>query len=311
MIKYNKQNDGVINLASKGILMKKPIILIIAAALICVPGYMLAYGRLLPFSPILFAYQKVSLGKINLYKHAGEPIPEAINKANDFLNDLENSHKLPFDKTIDIILCSSESEQRRINGSDIRLKCYPIYGRIVVSHKVLSESSRNEKNLGIYLKHELSHTLLFQNLPLAKAFHTFPRWLIEGMAVYSSNQFGVDNYYTKQMVAQTIKDGKFFRPEWLNGPFQREPKEAIKFPLQDKAYFFYSEFGMIVDDLITTYGEDNFQRYFHALFTSDSDDRLFQDTYGLPFNQYLVEFQNRAIAKYAAGAIRINIQPHR
>jgi hypothetical protein len=280
--------------------MKKIIIGFIVGIIIGTPVYLLAYGRLIPFSPILVGYEKLSLGKINLYKHADEPIPDAINRANDYLCELETFHKLTFIKPIDIILCSTESEQRRVNGSDIRLKCYPIYGRIVVSHKVLSESSRGEKNIDIYLKHELSHTLLFQNLSLSKAFHTFPRWLIEGIAVYSSDQFGVDNYYTKQMVAQTIKDGKFFRPEWLNGPFQHEPKQAIDFPVSDKAFFFYSEFGMIVDDLIATYGNDSFQKYFHGLFTSDSDDQLFRDTFGLPFNQYLIEFQNRAIAKYAA-----------
>jgi hypothetical protein len=280
--------------------VKKTIFIILAAILICIPGYLFAYGRLLPLSPLIFGYQKVALGKISLYKHANEPIPDAISRANDYLSELEKLHKLTFNKPIDIILCSSESEQRRLNGSDIRLKCYPIYGRIVVSHKVLSESSRGEKNLDIYLRHELSHTLLFQNLSLSKAFHTFPRWLIEGMAVYSSNQFGVDNYYTKPMVAQTIKEGKFFRPEWLNGPFQHEPKQAVEFPVPEKAFFFYSEFGMIVDDLIATYGEDSFQKYFHGLFTSDSDDRLFEDTFGLPFNQYLIEFQNRAIAMYSA-----------
>jgi len=171
----------------------------------------------------------------------------------------------------------------------------------VVSHKLLDESAKNTRNLFIYLKHELSHTLLYQNLSLTRSFYSFPRWLIEGLAVYSADQFGIDNYYTKQQAAQIIKEGEFFRPEWLNGPLQSEPRQAREFPLSNKAFFFYSEFGMIVEDLIATYGEANFHQYLHELITSDSaNDKIFQDTFGIPFEQYLSEFQKRAVDKFAS-----------
>ncbi len=281
--------------------MKKIILMLIIGVVTIVPVYQFGYGRLMPFSPCLVGYDKISIGNVNVYKHADQTIPAAIYIIADSLSDLEKSHRLNFNRPADIILCSSENEQRRINGSDIRAKCYPIYGRVVVSHKLLNESAENKKNLYIYLKHELSHTLLFQNLSLAKSFYYFPRWLIEGMAVYSSNQFGVDNYYSKQQVAQTIKESGFFRPEWLNGPFQREPKQSRQFPLTDKAYFFYSEFGMIVDDLIGVYGEDNFHQYLRGLITSDSAyDKIFFDTFGISFDQYLDEFQKRVIDRFAS-----------
>lgn len=281
--------------------MKKSILITVIAAVIIIQVYLFAYGRLLPFSPRLIGYDKISIGNVRIYKHADQSIPPTICAIADNLSDLEKSHRLKFNRPVDIILCSSENEQRRINGTDIRARCYPIYGRIVLSDKLLNESAENKKNLYIYLKHELSHTLLFQNLSLAKSFYYFPRWLIEGMAVYSSNQFGIDNYNTRKQVAETIKDGHFFRPEWLNGPLQNEPKEAQQFPVPDKAFFFYSEFGMIVDDLIATYGEDSFQAYFHKLITDNSpDSKIFLETFGISFEQYLNEFQKRIIEKFAS-----------
>jgi hypothetical protein len=280
--------------------MKKMIFATLSMTTIIVILYLFAYGRLVPFSPFLVGYEKTAIGNINVYKHINQPIPSAIYALADSLSDLEKTHRLKFNRSADIILCSSEGEQRRINGSDIRAKCYPVYGRVVVSHKLLTESIENKKNLYVYLKHELSHTLLFQNLSIAKSFYYFPRWLIEGLAVYSSNQFGIDNYYTKEKAAQTIREGKFFRPEWLNGPLQHESREALDFPLPEKAFFFYSEFGMIVDDLIAVYGEDNFHEYLRGLITDDSDtDTVFYTAFGISFNQYLVEFQKRIVGKFS------------
>lgn len=279
--------------------MKKLILILLICVVTVMPAYLFGYGRLLPFSPCLVGYDKTAIGDIHVYKHTNQPIPSAIYALADSLSDLEKSHRLKFNRAADIILCSSENEQRRINGSDIRARAYPIFGRIVVSYKLLRESAENKKNLYVYLKHELSHTLLFQNLSLAKSFYYFPRWLIEGMAVYSSNQFGIDNYYSKQQVAQTIKERGFFRPEWLNGPLQREPRQSREFPLPEKAFFFYSEFGMMVADIIATYGEESFQRYFHKLIAENSsNDKIFFDTFGIPFEQYLYEFQKRAVNQF-------------
>ena len=141
----------------------------------------------------------------------------------------------------------------------------------------------------------MSHSLLEQNLTLYRFLRFFPAWLNEGVAVYAADQFGKGGYPGRNEVIGYLRQGYFYRPEWFVGPLRRTPKEGTEFPMENKLYFAYSEFGLIVGDLINTYGQNKFQSYLHTLLKTGSHDEVFRQSFGIPFDEYLGAFKARMI----------------
>ena len=102
----------------------------------------------------------------------------------------------------------------------------------------------------IYLRHELSHSLLNSNTGIIHAYK-YPAWLQEGIAVYSANQMGTSFYPNKSETYQAIKQGNFMPPLDFKTSREDRVKLNVKYPIT----FMYSEFACIVDYLAETYGK--------------------------------------------------------
>jgi hypothetical protein len=91
----------------------------------------------------------------------------------------------------------------------------------------------------------------------------YPGWLLEGTAVYSANQMGVDGY--------------FLNPDdW--GTLLKPKKESVNnFPLANKYWFIYSEFARLVDDMIQNYGKEKFLQYMTELLKEKDDKKHFKE----------------------------------
>jgi hypothetical protein len=139
----------------------------------------------------------------------------------------------------------------------------------------------------IYLRHELSHSLLYQHMGLITAYFVYPRWLLEGIAVYSSNQMGTSWYPSKKKTYQYIRQGSFLPPSYFNTKKEDDVKLKVKF----KTAFAYSEFGCIVDYLIIKYGKEKFMKYMMGLLNSYSPGKVFKDVYGIDFNICISNFK--------------------
>jgi len=63
-------------------------------------------------------------------------------------------------------------------------------GRLFHYTMAMREVEKGEISLEIYLKHELSHVLIFQHKGILAGF-MYPKWLLEGIAVFSSDQMGI------------------------------------------------------------------------------------------------------------------------
>ena len=63
----------------------------------------------------------------------------------------------------------------------------------------------------IYTKHELSHVLILQNKGIFSE-SKYPKWLLEGIAVYSANQMGTSFDPGKEETYKSIAQGNFMPP---------------------------------------------------------------------------------------------------
>jgi hypothetical protein len=262
-------------------------------------SYMSLWGRLVPYSPLVVGFERKTFEQATIYYHHGQILPEAIDSVCEFMSDLESLHALTYQRKVDVLFCSSEDEEKRFGGTTVRAITYAPYGRILISEKLRRESCAGDKPFADFLKHELTHSLIDQNISVYRLLRFFPSWLNEGLAVCSANQFGRGGYCSREEVIVLLRQGHFYKPEWFAGPLRRTPEEAKAFPVEDRMYFAYSEYGMIVDDLIRTYGRERFQKYLHALLRTGSHDEVFQQSFGLPFDQYLEAFRARMIGSTA------------
>ena len=125
---------------------------------------------------------------------------------------MEDFHQLKFKKRVKIFVFNSDKEYTRHSGMKTRFVTFPLYGRIFVSSKAKKESEEGKIHLDVYLKHELSHSLLYQNMSLYRSCY-YPGWLLEGIAVYSANQMGIDGYFTEKETFDKIRKGYFLNPD--------------------------------------------------------------------------------------------------
>ena len=275
--------------------LKKIKILGTAILVVCLTlvGYSAAYGRLIPYSPVIVGFEKKTYNKATVYYHKGYELP-SLEEIDTFIEENENIHGIKYRRNVDVILCESDQEKKRITGSFVRAQSFFIFGRVVISRRLQDEAIAHEKPFGMYLKHELSHSLTHQNLSLLRTFN-FPAWLDEGLAVYSSDQVGKAGYFSQQEVSEQLSQGFFYHPNWWPQPLQKAPIESKKFKLKNKFHFIYSEYGCIVDDLINTYGRNRFIGYYHQLLKNEENEKVFQDVFGISFSDYLEEFKKRMI----------------
>jgi hypothetical protein len=262
-----------------------------AVLLVTVTIYSFLRGRLFPFSPVIIGFEQKELNRAIIYYHPGTDIFQ-LSIIDNLINEVEEFHQLKFKKKVKIFIYNSDKDYTRHTGHKTRF--VTISGSIFVSGKAKKESENGKIHLDVYLRHELSHSLLFQNMSLYRSQY-YPGWLLEGTATYSANQMGVDGYFTKEETLNKIKDGYFLHPDdWSTSLLKPQSKNVKNFPLPNKYWFIYSEFACLVDDLIQNYGKDKFLQYLTVLLKENDDKKAFQNIFGIEFNKYLFYFRIRA-----------------
>jgi hypothetical protein len=119
------------------------------------------------------------------------------------------------------------------------------------------------------------------------AYFYFPRWLLEDIAVYSSNQMGTSWYPGKEETYEFIKEGNFMPPDLYNS----DKEDKVQINVKNRIAFIYSEFGCIVDYMITIGGKDKFLNYMKTLLHNNNHDQVFKDIYGISFDKFLNNFK--------------------
>ena len=272
--------------------LRKKILFITVLILLAAITYNFLYGRLVPFSPIIIGFEKKEFGKAIIYYHKGTDITK-FSTIDSLMNEAEDFHQLKFKTKVKIFVLNSDKEYTRYTGQKARFVTFPLYGRIFVSGRARKEYEVGKIHLLVYLQHELSHSLLFQNMSLYRSQY-YPGWLLEGTATYIANQRGVDEYLSKEQAFSKIREGYFINPDdWSTTLLKPQSKSVKYFPLPNKFMFIYSEFACLVDDIIKRYGKERFLLYLTTLLKEKDDKRVFLKIFGIEFKQYLDEFKNR------------------
>jgi hypothetical protein len=115
--------------------------------------------------------------------------------------------------------------------------------------------------------HELTHVVFDDGT--TNPYHSPPRWLNEGLAVYLSEGYGSSD---KSLVSQAAKSKTLMPLQALTGQF---PTTA------DRFYLAYAESVSAVDYLIRKYGQAPFQKLVKTYATGASDDESFTAAFGV------------------------------
>lgn len=247
--------------------------------------YQLLWGKLFPYSPVKLGFEKFEFSNIVVYVQDGSATYN-YKSLDTLIPSVEKFHNLKFVHKPELLFFRDADSYYQRTITKARFCAYP-NATLVVSPWAVKEALDNEISMEIYIKHELSHTLLYEHMGFITAYFFYPRWLLEGIAVYSSNQMGTSWYPSKRDTYQYITHGSFLQPEYFNTKKEDEAKLKVK----NKIAFIYSEFACIVDYLKKQYGKDKFQNYMVKLLDSWQPEKVFKDVYRIDFNTCLNDFK--------------------
>ena len=248
-------------------------------------SYELLWGKLFAYSPVKVGFIKNELPNIVVFTEKGSTFSnyEAIDT---LIPAIEKYHALGFKNKPEIIIFSDEASYHQRSISGARFIVYP-NGCLLVAPWAINEANEGKISLAIYLRHELSHTLLYQHMSKLAAYYFYPRWLLEGIAVSSSNQMGTSWYPSKEETYEYIRQGNYLSPTYMNTSKEDEAKLNVKY----KTTFMYSEAACIVEYLMDVYGRDKFEQYMKQLLVSVNHDKTFKAVYGIDFEKCLQNFR--------------------
>jgi len=267
--------------------MIKKVCLIVAAAIVIVRfiSYSFLFGKLFPYSPLIIGFSRHDLGHTVIYVQHGTEY-SGLKEIDALIPKVEAFHELTFRKKPRLFIFKDDAGYRRRSISKARF-CAFYNGDVVISPWALREVEKGEISLEIYLRHELSHSLLHQHAGLLRAYR-YPAWLLEGIAVYSAGQMGASWYPSKEETYEAMRNGNFMPPEF----FKTRKEDRIPLDVKYRMTFMYSEFACIVDYLIETYGKETFLSYMKALLRGGNQERAFKNLYGIEFDECIQNFRN-------------------
>lgn len=245
--------------------------------------YNFLFGKLFPYSPLIIGFSRHTLEHTVVYVQHGTHY-SGLKEIDALIPKVEAFHELAFRKKPRLFIFEDDASYRQRSISKARF-CAFYNGDVVLSPWALREVEKGEISLEIYLRHELSHSLLHQHAGLLRAYR-YPAWLLEGIAVYSTGQMGTSWYPSKQETYEKICNGNFMPPE----VFKTRKEYRIPLDVKYRATFMYSEFACIVEYLIETYGKDKFLSYMKELLRNGDHDRVFRNIYGIDFSQCVQNF---------------------
>lgn len=255
----------------------------ISILFIIIAGYLFLFGKLFAFSPVIIGFDKHE-SKNSIFYIQGDSKYIDFEIIDTLIPSIEKFHELNFIRKPKIFIFQDSLKYIHRSLSKARF-CAFSSGRLFISPWALKEAKQGKISIPIYTKHELSHVLILQNKGIFSELK-YPKWLLEGIAVYSANQMGTSFYPGKEETYKAIAHGNFVPP--LDFKTKRESK--INLNVKYQITFMYSEFACIVDYLIIKYGRDKFMSYMKVLIKENDHDEIFRKIYGVDFDESIVEF---------------------
>jgi hypothetical protein len=264
--------------------------------------YGFLFGPLFPYSPVKFGFSKLELKRGTVF-YPKETVlsrdyfgldsliseTEAFySSSSSFLFDQTFSfrkrkslvHKLQFKKKVKVIVCATKGQYKRFSTQSAHA-CAIQTGTIIYINPSIKNTGRD---LTGFLKHELSHAILYQNTSLFKAFK-LKRWLVEGLAIYYGNSH---HYYRGDKFRKlAIDEGYFFN-------LLDDKAEPENIPGDIKHLFIYGEYRAFMEYLIKTYGLETILKY-TAEYIKAPKKKLFKTLLGISLDEAFARFREEII----------------
>ena len=260
--------------------------------------YALLFGPLFAFSPLKLGFDELRLGRCSVF-YPRETTPDpAYSKADDLMAEAEEFHRLTFKKRVRVIVCATNSQYRRFSHASGIASTIPtgtvIYIRPSIAEatyppridhqdgklKLLPPANHANRDLPSFLKHELSHAILYQNTTLWKAMK-IKRWVEEGLAIYFGNS---DHYYARgrggdELRVLAIDDGFWF-------PLTDDEAEPPGIPDGIKHFFSYGVYCGFITYLVDTYGRDHVLTFVRDYVRApQNEEALFKKQFAVSLNE--------------------------
>ena len=249
-------------------------------------AYALVWGKLFPFSPVIVGFRREELPRVVLYTEENDPYA-GFEYADSLIAGVEEFHELTFKAKPKLFFFGSVDTYARRSPSKARV-CAFFNGAIVVSPWVQREDAEGTLSLRVYLTHELSHSILYQNMNVLAKLR-YPRWLLEGVATYSADQMGTHLYPSREETYALIQKGNWMPPQY----YDTDDEDRVRLDVENRKPFIYCEFACIVDDLVAQFGRDAFLSYLKRLLTDHDHDVVFGEVFGVGFDAYLTALRAR------------------
>jgi hypothetical protein len=287
---------------------------VVGAAVCAVLVYLLVWGRFSPYGPVVYGFERHELPDTVVYverdagpdiAHAGSGGSSAAASRPDLVAidalvaEVEEAHGLRFRSRPRLLLFRDAGTYARRTTTRARA-CTYYNGTIVVSPWVQREGAEGVLSLEVYLRHELSHALLYQHMGIRAALR-YPKWLLEGIATWSAGQMGTFAYPSAEETRALIAAGEWMPPD----VYRTSGEDDVPLEVDDRMTFMYCEFACIVDDLVARYGRETFFAYVATLMDQDDHGAAFRETFGVGFDDYLDGFRARVEAGACQPSFRI------
>jgi len=270
---------------------KQVISIAIILVLLVLSIYLFLFGPLFPFSPLIIGFKEKEYNKARIYYQQGDSTDEFC-IVDSMIHDIENFHHLTFKNKVEIFLTNSDNKYKHITGTMARFITKPLYGRIFISDHAKIEYRNKKIHFETYLKHELSHAILYQNMSLTRSL-SYPAWFLEGMAMVAANQAGTDGYYTYEQTKEKIREGYFVEPDDWGTIISIKGKSVLYCKIENKYWFIYSEYALIIHNLIIQYGQEKLIEFLKESLTNHDFYHLFSTLFGQNFDIYLNSIKNQ------------------
>jgi hypothetical protein len=240
-------------------------LLIVAAAL---------DGPLFPWSPVKPGYTHFTLHRADVYYPSGTTLEEPYRQVDTFIAEAERFHHLKMTDRVTVVAPRTWTDfhlQAPWQTGPVGAITLQTGTVIFVTPKIAEKHFDTAE----FLRHELSHAILDQNMPLWRGYELHRQtWLSEGLAV----DFGRQKAYLSE--------------EEFLARAQTEPLASAFNGQNPDMRFNYVAWRDFLEHLIQTRGREKFQDYLLQVMQGPKLARdLFPQFFGVSFEEAVNEFQ--------------------
>jgi hypothetical protein len=249
-----------------------------AAAVFLILIACLADGPLLPWSPVKPGYTHFILHRADIYYPAGTTLEEPYQQMDSLIAEAEAFHQLKMPDRISVIAPRTWTDfhlQTPWQGGNAIGALTLATGTVIWITPKIAEKRFDTAE---FLRHELSHAILDQNMTLWRAHKMSGQtWLFEGLAVDFGRQKAYLSYDEFRLRARTASMAPVFDGRSVDMRFN------------------YVAWRFFIEHLIHTRGRVLFQDFLlRVMQDPDRARALFPEFFGLSFEDAIREFRTES-----------------